>query len=61
MGLGVFFVQFFEKMLEKSQQVLWNVLKYKWFWKKNMKKVGKDETPFIEKTKTPIAIIGNLD
>ena len=29
MGLGVFFVQFFEKMLEKSQQVLWNVLKYK--------------------------------
>jgi hypothetical protein len=26
-----------------------------------MKKVGKDETPFIEKTKTPIGIIGNLD
>ena len=60
MGLGVFFVQFFEKMLEKSQQVLWNVLKYKWFWKK-IWKGRKDETALIEKTKTPIAIIGNLD
>ena len=26
-----------------------------------MKKVGKDETPFIQKTETPIAIVGNLD
>lgn len=60
MGLGVFFVHLFEKMLENSQQVLWNVLKYKWFWKK-IWKVGKDETALIEKTETPIAIIGNLD